>query len=672
MEAELLIEIGTEELPYLPFIKEVSNIKKSWQNILEESGLASHFEFYYTPRRIVFYHKNFPLKCKDSITEFFGPPLSIAYNNNEFTKAGLSFINKCETKEENISTIKKGNSEVLYYKKKVIGSDCKLIIPNMISELIASIHFKKVMKWGSYDFKFIRPIRWLSVVLDDENLDVNLFNLSSKKETRVHRLKNFTALPFNNISEYFELLKDGCVILNQAKRKDKILDDISSIESSNNLKVEIDNNLLSELVMINEYPTALMGTFPKKFLTLPTEVIVTSMKENQKYFAVYDQNGKLSNHFVMVTNNIDYSSSEIVTGNEKVLIARLSDGLFFYENDLKSGLDIEKLKQITFTKELGSIYEKELREFNICKYLAIRNKEFDLDENLLNRAIMYSKADLATDMVYEFTELQGIMGYYYAKALNFEDEISLAIKEHYLPNGEKSELPSTVFSSFISLSNKIDLVLSIFSIKKIPTGSKDPFGLRRAINGIIKIVLKYSISFGVNDLINLSKDYNLSRDLVKRLIDFYNERVISYYENINVSIIKSVLTVGSSDLCDIDKRIYAINILSKKSEFGEYISLFKRVGNVVKEFKGTTISTSMFNEYENLLYKKFESIESQEYDNYLAKMQSFFILKDALSNFFDNVLVNCDDKLLRKNRQSLVNVIYIYYKDICDVKEITI
>lgn len=513
----LLIEIGVEELPAVPFLKELPNIEKKWADILEKNALLCDFEFYYTPRRLVFWHREFTLKQADREEEIFGAPLRVAYQNGEPTPAAIGFAKKCGISIDEIQTGQKDGKEVLYFKKTIEGQDSKTLIGDMVDEFLNVLNFGKSMRWGDYKKSFIRPIRWVGCMLGDEHVPFETYGVESKYFSYPHRTISYEPFAYDFAGDYFEKLEKNGVVLFQDKREEIILKEFKELEAQNGIKIEIDEELLAEVVAITEFPKALIGTFDEEFLRLPAEVIVTSMKEHQRYFPVY-KDGKITNNFIVVSNAICEDYDLIVKGNEKVLRARLSDGLFFLDNDLKNGLSIHGLKDIVYLDGLGSVFDKVIREKNIVDFLQekyaiklgadIPNKNKTEIETHLNRAIMLSKADLLSEMVYEFTELQGLMGYYYAKAQDEEELVSVAIKEQYLPNSEESELPSNVFSSIISLSAKLDSLIALFSIGKIPTGTKDPFALRRAVNGIVKIVLDKELSFDIKeDLATLSKGY---------------------------------------------------------------------------------------------------------------------------------------------------------------------
>ena len=670
MNESLLIEIGIEELPAIPFLKELPNIPTKWKKVLSNYSLESDFEFFYTPRRLIISHDNFKTKQNDSVEKLYGAPIDIAYKDGKPTKAALSFAKKCGIDVKELKTAKKGNKEVLFYEKIIKGQDAHDILPKMIDEFLTSLNFGKSMRWGSIEKSFIRPIRWIGCMLGKKSVDFELFGVKSSNYTYPHRSISYDKIFYSSKDEFFDILAKNAVIIDSKKRKEKILSEFKEIEKEE-IQIEIDKDLLAEVVAITEYPTALKGSFDEKFLTLPPEVIITSMREHQRYFPVF-KNGKLANNFIVVSNAYTNDFSKIIAGNEKVLHARLSDAMFFWENDLKKPLTPEPLKEIIFMKELGSMYDKELKEAQIAKYL---NKKYSVDnEALIEKAVMLSKADLVTDMVYEFTELQGLMGYYYAKEEGLDDKIALAIKEQYLPTGEDSKLPSSDFSAIVALSYKIDSLLSLFSIGKIPTGTKDPFALRRAVVGIIKIVLDRGFSFDIKkDLKELAKEYKeFDFNILEK---FILERIVGFY-NVNPSIVWAVLNSGERDIVKIDKKIKALSKIVQSPTFKKDFSTFKRVANIVKDLdlnKDFTVNEKFFQkEEEKILFDSYKSINQKEYDNYLEKLQALFGLKPQIDNFFDNVMVNDKDEKIRENRKALIATIYKAFRAVADIKDISI
>jgi len=669
----LLIEIGVEELPAVPLLKELNNIEKKYAKILEEYALLCEFEFYYTPRRLVLWHREFQTAQEDSVEEFFGAPLAVAYKDGKPTKAAEGFARKCGVSLDELSTADKGGKEVLYYKKDIKGRPSVELLPEIVDKWLKSLDFGKSMRWGSLRESFIRPIRWVNVLLDDALVPMEIYEVPSKKTTKLHRIASFDPVEISGAKDYFEKLKKGGVTLYQDERRQKIFDDFKSIEANNGVTIEIDADLMDEVVAITENPTALLGSFDEAFLELPPEVIITSMKEHQRYFPVF-KDGKLVNKFVVVSNALTDDFSEVIAGNERVLRPRLADGLFFWENDLKNGLSTKGLEKVAFFKGLGSVADKIVRETKIAEAL-FDNYKPDASKEDLIKAMQLAKADLMSEMVYEFTELQGIMGYYYALKAGESETVALAIKEQYLPEGEESPLPSTPLSAIVAMSMKLDTLLALFSINQIPTGSRDPFALRRAVNGIIRIVNEYGFTFDIKkDLAELAKNYEGDIDLEK-LENFILERVKRYYK-VNPSIIEAVLASGERELLAMGKKIAALDALVNSEGFDEVSSTFKRVANITKDIdlsQELSVDEALLKEdAEKALYRAFQEVTAKSYDSYEEELDALLGLKPQLDAFFDSVMVNVEDEALKNNRKALVASIYKAILNIADIKEVSI
>jgi len=667
----LLIEIGVEELPAVPLLKELKNIEKKWAKILEEKSLLCDFEFYYTPRRLVLWHREFRTAQEDSTEEFFGAPVAIAFDaEGSPSKACEGFARKCGVSVDELSRNEKGGKEVLYYKKDVKGQESKSLLEPMITEFMKSLNFGKSMRWGSLQESFIRPIRWLNVMMNDELLEVELFGISSAKETYVHRIASFDAQKTDGAKEYFDVLKEGAVSLYPEDRRKTILDGFDTIEKETGLVIERDQELIDEVVAITESPTALLGNFDETFLRLPPEVIISSMKEHQRYFPVF-KDGMLTNKFIVVSNALTDDFSKVIEGNEKVLRPRLADGLFFYDNDLKRGLVNDGLEKVTFMNGLGSLIDKIAREKKIAVKLA---QAYDVDTQKVERAVELSKADLMSEMVFEFTDLQGVMGCYYATAQNEDDEVALAIKEQYLPNGEDADLPSTKVSAIVALATKLDTLIGLFSVKQIPTGSRDPFALRRAVNGIIRIVNAYDFDLDISSFEELfSSEYeNFDYALVQ---DFILERINQFYK-VNPSIIKAVIAAGELDLCVIDAKVKALDTIVSSQSFSESFSTFKRVANITKDVNldaELSVSSDLFDtDAEGSLYTAYTEVTTKTYPSFEEHLDALFSLKPHLDTFFEKVMVNADDEKVKTNRKNLVSSVYKSFKNIADIKEISI
>ena len=729
---ELLVEILTEELPALPFLKEWGNIAQKWEQALANTHLQAPCELHYTPRRIAIYSRAFPTRT-DSITqEFFGAPVAMAFVDGDrskgLSKAGEGFCKKIgldPTSPESIAALQatqKDGKEVLYYRKLIAGTPSEQVLGEVVVSFIRSLHFGKTMRWGdaqegSGSESFIRPIRNIMILLGGEpisaKVDSRIFGQSFLPATLLHRsykpqAQDLLESTFDNaalaqgekwvqitgIDDYLHKLKNGGIILSADERKERILAQIRAIESAHQVQVKLDSALLAQIVAITEYPTALLGSFDRRFLALPGEVITTSMKEHQKYFSVY-KDGRLYQGFIVVANALCDDFSAIISGNERVLKARLSDAEFFYNNDIATPLDKAPLSQVAYIQGLGSMLDKVGREERVGAYLA---RLWGQDSALITQALAYAKADLLSEMVGEFPELQGIMGHYYALAQGLPQELAQAIKEQYLPNGENSALPSSKISAIVALSGKLESLLGLFSLGTIPSGSKDPFALRRAANGVVKIVLEWNLAFDIKQiLVDLAKEcgYAISQENLARLQGFIIERLESILD-IPAQIFRSASRGASTDLCTIASNAKALESLLARDDREALIAVFKRVANITKDISAgelvgshaqkadssdisallEIINTSLLTQPEQALYARLREIDSAKRGGKLThssdKLAALFDLRDVLEAFFDKVLVNDDNPALRHNRKSLLYAIYADFCTIGDLKELAI
>jgi len=682
MTQPLLIEIGVEELPAIPLLKIVSNIEKSWKKILENYKLDNDFEFIYTPRRLVLKHAAMPEKQEDQTIELMGPPVAAAIKDGVPTKAAEGFARKCGVVFEALGRADNNGREVLYYKKEEKGAQTAALLQEMLEKWIASMSFGKMMRWGSRSDEFIRPVRWLQVRMGDDSIPVELFGVQSGTKTYVHRMVSYDAVEVPSIDAYEKILAEGAVLLHPKEREAVILTEFDALEAEHGILIERDRSLLAEVVAITENPKALVGSFDALFLELPPEVIITSMKEHQRYFPVFEH-GKITNRFVVVSNAYTDDYSKVVAGNERVLKPRLADGLFFYKNDLRNGLSTDGLEKVQFIDGLGSLADKIKREKSIAvRLLALYMDRLEAQtgkssaelEKLMDRAVELAKADLMSEMVYEFTELQGLMGYYYAKALGEDPLVYNAIKEQYMPVGEGAELPSSLFSSIVAMSIKLDTLFGLFSVGKIPTGSKDPFALRRAVNGIVRIVTDNDITFNIDDIIELLKAEYAEFD-TNELKAFMIERINKSLDA-NPSVIAAVLASGELDINEIAKKVAALNEIVSEDTFKEQFSTFKRVANISKEIDldgDLEIDVSLFKEEaEVALYTAYEKVIHQNFPDYRTRLEALFGLKRELDTYFDDVMVNTEDEALKTNRLHTIGSIYKTFKNIADIKEITV
>ncbi|GAA7357687.1 glycine--tRNA ligase subunit beta [Helicobacter pylori] len=696
---ELLVEILVEELPAQALLNEYKEMPKKLHALFQKRALeVGNIEIFYTPRRLCLLVKDFPLLTQETKEEFFGPPVKIACNHQDKTQGlnelGLGFYQKLGLKDhQHFQTAFKNNKEVLYHAKIHAKEPTKDLIMPIVLEFLEGLNFGKSMRWGNVEKSFIRPIHNICVLFNGENfndIEVKEYGFKTKQATKVHRQEGFDFIQVDNPKAYFEVLEKNHVILDPKKREAKILQEIKELETKHHIVVEIDRDLLDEVVAITEYPSALLGEFDKAFLKLPSEIITTSMKENQRYFAAFNQKSQesptLHNGFIVVSNAINKDKQKIIAGNQKVLKARLSDAVFFYENDLKKPLDNAPLESVVFVQGLGTLKDKMEREAIIAQYLTQKyapslNMPLEKALELIGRAVRIAKADLLSEVVYEFSELQGIMGYYYALKQNENESVALSVKEQYLPTSENAPLPSSVFSVIVALSLKLDSLFSLFSAGKIPSGSKDPFALRRLSFGLLKIIAHYGLEFDLKaDLKNLFEKVGVYQSfdlevLEKFLLERFNNLI-----DCNPSIIRSVLNTNERDIVKIIQKVKALKRFlddPKNAQKKELLfSAFKRLANINKDRNPNESSeffTHLFKEpTEHALFEAFNAIKTSAFESLDSKIEAYFGLHAPLEEYFKSVLVMDKDIEIQKNRKNFLWSVYQSFLEIGDIKEIAI
>ncbi|GAA8171727.1 glycine--tRNA ligase subunit beta [Helicobacter pylori] len=696
---ELLVEILVEELPAQALLNEYKEMPKKLHALFNKHALeVGTIEVFYTPRRLCLFIKDFPLLTQETKEEFFGPPVEIACNNKDKTQGlnalGLGFYQKLGLKDhQRFQTAFKNNKEVLYHAKIHEKEPTKDLIMPIVLEFLEGLNFGKSMRWGNVEKSFIRPIHNICVLFNGENfndIEVKEYGFKTKQATKVHRQEGFDFIEVDSPKAYFEVLEKNHVILDPKKREAKILQEIKELETKHCIIVEIDRDLLDEVVAITEYPSALLGEFDKAFLKLPSEIIITSMKENQRYFATFSQKSQesptLHNGFIVVSNAINKDKQKIIAGNQKVLKARLSDAVFFYENDLKKPLDNAPLESVVFVQGLGTLKDKMEREATIAQYLTQKyapslNMPLEKALELIGRAVKIAKADLLSEVVYEFSELQGIMGYYYALKQNENELVALSVKEQYLPASENAPLPSSVFSAIVALSLKLDSLFSLFSVGKIPSGSKDPFALRRLSFGLLKIIAHYGLEFDLKaDLKNLFEKVGVYQSFDLEVLEKF---LLERFHNLidcNPSIIRSVLNTNERDIVKIIQKVKALKRFlddPKNAQKKELLfSTFKRLANINKDRnpnESSGFSTSLFKEsQEHALFEAFNAIKTSAFEGSDSKIEAYFGLHAPLEEYFKSVLVMDKDIEIQKNRKNFLWGVYQSFLEIGDIKEIAI
>lgn len=674
---DLVFEIGTEEIPAKFMNRTLAQLKEIAEKALLENRIGyKSLETYGTPRRLVLYVKDMAEKQEDLETEVKGPSKKAAYDSdNNPTKALLGFVkgNGLDLKDIYIKEL--SGAEYIYGRKHLKGMDTKEVLKTLLPDILTSISFPKSMKWGNKSFRFARPVRWLMPIFGDELVEFDKDGITCSKYTKGHRVLSEGEIEIKNASEYFAKLREAYVIVDQNERREIIKRQCEEIAKEKKGNIIHDDDLLEEIVYLVEYPTALLGNFEDDYLKLPKEVIITPMKEHQRYFPIEDENGNLMNNFIAIRNGDDSYIDIVRQGNEKVLRARLADAKFFYEEDKKVSLDqcVEKLKHVVFQETLGTIYDKTMNIMNNSNYLA---KELGLDEsqkNMLNRAAYLSKADLVTNMVKEFDELQGIMGREYALVQGEGPEVAKAIEEHYMPRNAGDNMPGSLLGAIVGIADRIDTISGCFSIGIQPTGSQDPYALRRQAISIINIILDKKIHLDIKKLAEKAITPFVEKRIIKEepskviddIIEFFKQRLrnVLLDKNYEYDVIDSVLNVGLTDIEDAMLRVKELSEWKKQEDFLAIASSFNRVSNLASKAETMEIDSNLLAEQaEKELYDSYMNVrnifnEAMDRKEYHDALKALMLMKKPIDNFFDNTMVMVEDQSIRRNRLAMLKTI---------------
>ena len=685
MNNYLLLEIGVEELPSRFGQTTLDQIENNLSKLLKEERINfDNIEKYATPRRLTFVIKNLADKATDLEEEVKGPAKKIAVDaDGNFTKPALGFMKSKGLDPENVYFKQLGNAEYLFGTIKQEGKHTSEVLKNIVPEAIKNVTFPKAMRWGGKNMRFARPIRWMVALLNNEVLDIDLEGIKSSNITRGHRFLGEKEFEVNSVEEYFEKLDKNFVVLDQHKRKEMIREQAVEVAKSLGGEVELDEDLLEEITFLVEYPTAFYGEFDEEYVKLPKEVVTTPMKEHQRYFPVL-KDGKLLPNFIAVRNGDSNRIDLVKAGNEKVLRARLADALFFYHEDTKKPLEsfVDKLQTVVFQAKLGTVYDKTLRIEKLSQVILNELNMTESKENTL-RAAKLCKADLVTNMVFEFTELQGIMGRDYAQVSGENEEVCQGIFEHYLPRFAGDILPETNTGIALSIADKLDSIAGFFAIGIKPSGSQDPYALRRQALGILSILLDRKLSVNLNNLINAALDNysNLEfnkEEVASQIVEFFVERVKNLFKDLGIryDVIDAVLNNKLDDISDIHTRALELNRWLQKDELVEMLTAFNRVATLAEKATTDIVKEDLLKEDAEIkLYNGFKEIKSNVESLLLDKkyneaLDAFATLRPLVDNLFDNVMVMDKDEAIKENRLGLLKQIYSTMLTICDLSKI--
>jgi glycyl-tRNA synthetase beta chain len=692
MSKDLLYEIGTEEIPARYMAATLEQVKSIAESRLLQNRIAfDEIKTYGTPRRIVLFVKGIAEQQDDLEELVKGPSGKAAYDESgNPSKALLGFLKGHKAELQQVFLQELSGVEYIYYKKHEKGQSVREVLKTMLPDILTSITFPKSMKWGNKSFRFARPVRWLVPILGDELIEFDKDGILCSRYTKGHRVLSEGSIEIKDASKYFDKLREGYVIVNQEERRSLIRKQCVELAREKGGEVLMDEELLEEIVYLVEYPTALLGSFEAEYLKLPKEVVITPMKEHQRYFPVIDKNKKLMNYFITVRNGDNRFLETVQQGNEKVLRARLADADFFYSEDRKNSLEdcVEKLKNVVFQETLGTIYDKTQRIIAIAEYISeMAGLSSDAKKNLI-RAAYLCKADLVTGMVKEFDELQGIMGREYAILQGENDEVADAILEHYLPRFAGDYTPETAAGSILSISDKMDTICGCFAIGIQPTGSQDPYALRRQAIGITSIILEAKMHLGLAQLAGITLKAFAEKGILKGdekaikrdIIEFFRQRFRNAMidKGFEYDIIDAVKNAEFDDMYDSYLKIKELSEWKNRDEFLSILGSFNRVSNLASKALNTDMNLELFTEKAELeLLKSFErvnaeyecSVDKREYGKALKLM---ITLKKPIDDFFDNIMVMVEDEDIRNNRLGLLKSITNMMNRIADLSAIVV
>ncbi|HAA89127.1 MAG: Glycine--tRNA ligase beta subunit [Thermoanaerobacterales bacterium 50_218] len=688
---DFLLEIGTEEIPARFMESALTQLQQLSEQMLAENRIGyGKLKVYGTPRRLTLYVWEIEQQQAELVEEVKGPPKRAAFDEKgNPTKAALGFARSHGVDVADLVVRETPSGEYVFARKVLSGRPTMKVLSESLPGLITSLSFPRPMRWGTGELRFARPIRWLLALLGEEVVDFQLDGLRSDRKS--YGLRFFAPEPIviQRPEEYFQKLRQGYVIVDQEQRKKMIWEAAQETAAKVGGRVHPNEELLEEITYLLEYPVPVCGSFPERFLRLPPEVIVTPMQEHQRYFPVWDEKGKLLPRFITFCNGPVEDLDLVREGNEKVLRARLQDAEFFYEEDLKTPISdkVEKLKEIVFLEGLGTIYDKVGRLVVLSKYLGEVLGFAETEIRAAERAAFLAKADLVTSMVYEFPELQGIMGGEYARASGEPEEVCQAIREHYCPRFSGDQLPQTKLGAVVAIADKIDNLVGCFGLGLEPTGSQDPYALRRQALGICHICLHWGFDFSLGALITRAWDaygeraqFKVSYESAKEnLQEFLRIRFRNLFleQGYDFDLVEAAIGRSCDRICLVQKRLEALAALRGTPEFEALLTAYTRAANLSRKALVTEVSPELLQEEEEKrlfafwkeLKKDLEQfLREEDFQQALVKSAS---LVGPIDRFFTNVMVMVEDEKLRNNRLALLKDIAVTLEQFGDLSKIS-
>ena len=679
-----LAEIGTEELPPKALKKLATAFAENVEAELNQAGLSfDKVEWFAAPRRLAVKVLGLATSQPSKEVEKRGPAVSAAFDaEGKPTKAAEGWAKGCGITVEQAERIATDKGEWLVHRAVIEGQPTKNLLVGIISQALAKLPIPKTMRWGDKTEQFVRPVHTVTLLLGDELIEGEILGIASGTTIRGHRFLGEREFQISHADQYPALLKEkGSVVADFNERKALILAKAQEKATALGGVADIEEDLLDEVTSLVEYPNVLAAKFEERFLAVPAEALVYTMKGDQKYFPIYDKEGKLLPHFIFVSNINPEDPSKIIEGNEKVVRPRLTDAEFFFKTDLKQRLEdqLPRLETVLFQQQLGTLRDKTARIEQLAGEIA---KQIGADETKAKRAGLLSKCDLMTNMVFEFTDTQGVMGMHYARHDGEDEEVAVALNEQYMPRFAGDELPKSLVASSVALADKFDTLTGIFGIGQQPKGSADPFALRRAALGALRIIVEKNLPLDLSDLVATSAklfgDKLTNSNVVEEVVDFMLGRFRAWYqdEGIAVDVIQAVLARRPTRPADFDARVRAVSHFRTLDSAEALAAANKRVSNILAKVEGEISSeidrTLLVEAEEKALAEQVITLQAElaplfEKGEYQTALDRLAGLREVVDNFFDKVMVNAEDPKLRQNRQAILNNLRNLFLQVADI-----
>lgn len=684
---DLLFELGTEELPPVALKKLSQALVDEFSSGLNDANLNySEIQAFAAPRRLALIAKDCDSQQEDREIQRRGPALQAAFDaDGNPTKAAEGFARSCGTTVDQLGREKTDKGEWLSYTLQETGKAAKELLPDIADRALNRLPIPKRMRWGDSDAQFVRPVHWLVFMQGEEVVPCNLMGVDAGNQTRGHRFHHPDSIEINFPAEYADKLEAGKVIADFSARRDRIREQVNAEAGSLGGQADMDDALLDEVTALVEWPVPVSAGFEEKYLEVPNEALIYTMKKNQKYFPVLNNDGGLMNHFITIANLESTNPEAIRDGNERVVRPRLADAMFFWQQDGKKKLEdhLDAMKSVVFQKKLGSMYEKSERVSGLAANIA---QNIGADETLAKRAGLLSRCDLMTETVGEFAEMQGIMGRHQAKRDGEPEELAQAMDEFYMPRFSGDQLPATQTGIAISLAEKIDTLIGIFGIGMKPTGDKDPFALRRAALGALRILKEKQLNIDLQQLLKLAAeqlgDKIENTDVVDEVYDFMLNRLKGLYadEGVSSEAFTAVASNRPGNIADFDKRLSAVISFQKLAEAEALAAANKRISNILKKSAELTLpelNTDLFEQdEENVLHDQVHAMSEKvtpmllegDYENTLKELAA---LREPVDTYFDNVMVMAEDEAVKANRLALLKRLQHLFLQVADISQLS-